>query len=280
MSLFLHLMALFKFRKTPAEALAGSQPPPTVEQLRLRAKYRLVGASILVLVGVLVFPLMFDKQPRPLPSDTPMVLLDPVKPGAPAQAVAAPAKPVLAPKPSIVGGLDKGESIVVEKTSPETVPAGKSSVVKAVTSPELPKAESKSVARLDPKPETKPDAKPEPKPEYKPEQKAAGASPAQSAEAQRVLALLDGKTASAAQPAPVDSVRFVVQVGAFAELERAQEVRLKIERAGLKTYTQVAQTREGQRIRVRVGPFEQKADAEKASEQVRKLDLPAVILSL
>ena len=43
----------------------------------------------------------------------------------------------------------------------------------------------------------------------------------------------------------------MVQVGAFADAAHAQEVRQKLERAGLKTYTHVAETKEGKRIRVR-----------------------------
>jgi DedD protein len=72
----------------------------------------------------------------------------------------------------------------------------------------------------------------------------------------------------------------VVQVGAFAEQARAQEVRMRLERAGLKTYTQVANTAEGPRIRVRVGPFDNRVEAEKAAEAVKKLGLPASILTL
>jgi len=71
-----------------------------------------------------------------------------------------------------------------------------------------------------------------------------------------------------------------VQVGAFADAARAQEVRLKVERAGLKTYTHVAETKDGKRIRVRVGPFADRAEAEKAAEKIKKLSLPAVLLTL
>jgi cell division septation protein DedD len=49
--------------------------------------------------------------------------------------------------------------------------------------------------------------------------------------------------------------RYVVQVGAFADADKARETRLKVERAGLKTYTHVVETKDGKRIRVRVGPF-------------------------
>jgi DedD protein len=71
-----------------------------------------------------------------------------------------------------------------------------------------------------------------------------------------------------------------VQVGAFADATKAREVRLKLEKAGLKTYTQVAETAGGKRIRVRVGPFGSKAEAEKAASKIKALDLPAAILTL
>jgi DedD protein len=57
-------------------------------------------------------------------------------------------------------------------------------------------------------------------------------------------------------------------------------VRLKVEHGGLKTYTQVAETKDGRRIRVRVGPFATKAEAEKAAEKIKKLSLPAALLTL
>ena len=55
---------------------------------------------------------------------------------------------------------------------------------------------------------------------------------------------------------------------------------MKLERAGLKTYTHVAETKEGKRIRVRVGPFATRAEAEKVAAKVKGLQLPASILTL
>ena len=97
-----------------------------------------------------------------------------------------------------------------------------------------------------------------------------------SNDGERARALLEGKPASAA----VAEGRFVVQVGAFADPARAREARQTLEKAGLKTYTQVADTKEGKRIRVRVGPFETRAEAEKAAVKVKALDLPASVLNL
>ena len=72
----------------------------------------------------------------------------------------------------------------------------------------------------------------------------------------------------------------MVQVGAFADPSKARETRLRVEKAGLKTYTNVADTKDGKRIRVRVGPFANRGEADKAAEKIKGLDLPAAILTL
>ena len=71
-----------------------------------------------------------------------------------------------------------------------------------------------------------------------------------------------------------------MQVGAFADNDKAREVRAKLERAGLKTYTQVVDTKDGKRTRVRVGPFANRAEADKAVARIKGLDLPASVLTL
>ena len=117
-------------------------------------------------------------------------------------------------------------------------------------------------------------AKQEPKPVEKPAEK----KTAPVDEGNKAQALLEGKDLS--KKNDVDGGRFVVQVGAFSDAARAREVRLKVERAGLQTYTHVAQTKEGSRTRVRVGPFSGRDEAEKAAAKIKKLDLPAAILTL
>jgi len=96
------------------------------------------------------------------------------------------------------------------------------------------------------------------------------------------------KTAASAPPASSDKPKasakssktkksWYVQAGAFAQEGNAQNVRLRIEAAGLETSTAPYETQAGRLIRVRVGPFQAKADAEKAALQVKALDLPAVL---
>ncbi|NJS37273.1 MAG: SPOR domain-containing protein, partial [Brachymonas sp.] len=74
--------------------------------------------------------------------------------------------------------------------------------------------------------------------------------------------------------------RFIVQFGSFADNTKAREARLKVEKAGFKTYVQVAETAQGKLIRVRVGPFATRAEADKAAAKIKSLDLPAAILTL
>lgn len=232
-------------------------PPQSVEAVRRRARHRLIGASVLVLLGVIGFPLLFDTQPRPIAVDIPIDIPSRQAPAAPAKAAPAPeAKPAeqAAPEPTRAAPLP----MITEEKSAEKV------AEKPEPKPE-PKAEAKAPAQA----EAKPEPKPEPKPHSEPK-------PAAPSEAARAAALLEGKTPAAATAAQ----RVVVQVGAFADEARAREVRQKLERAGLKTYTHVAQTAEGRRIRVRLGPYDSRAEAEKIAARVKSLGLSAAILTL
>ncbi len=102
-----------------------------------------------------------------------------------------------------------------------------------------------------------------------------------SDEAERARALLEGRSAKTpVAPGGADSERFIVQIGAFAEADKVREVRQKLERAGIKTYRQVVDTKDGKRTRVRVGPFEGRAEAEKAAARIKGLGLPVSLLSL
>jgi DedD protein len=243
-------MALFKFRKSGGdEPAAASAQPESVESLRRRARHRLIGASVLVLLGVVGFPLLFDTQPRPIAVDIPIEIPDrnKVKP------LAAPAR-VVAQAPVAAGA---GASAPVAQ-APAPAPVAVPSAPKA--------AEPVIVAKAQPQVEAKPEPKPEAKVEAKPT--------ARPADGDRAKALLEGKAVQASEG------RFVVQVGAFSDTAKAREARMKVERSGIKTLVQVVETKDGPRTRVRVGPFPNRAEAEKAAEKIKGLDLPAAILTL
>lgn len=113
---------------------------------------------------------------------------------------------------------------------------------------------------------------PSPAPEPKPA--------ARADDSARARALLEGRSTEAPAAASAEEARFIVQVGAFADAEKAREARTKVERAGLKTYTQVVDTKDGKRTRVRVGPFTNRAEADKAAARIKALDLSASVLTL
>lgn len=117
------------------------------------------------------------------------------------------------------------------------------------------------------------------KPAVTPAQAAAGQP--KPPEAALPLAVAQAKPTAAEAPATAKKSKakrqWFVQAGAFSQDSNAQNVRLKIEAAGLQTSAEPSDTPAGRLIRVRVGPFDAKVDAEKAALQIKALDLPAVL---
>jgi DedD protein len=278
-------MAFFKLRlpgrfsstQTGADALSNA-PAESVEVIRKRARHRLMGSVVLVLGAVVGLPLLFDSQPRPVAIDTPIVIPDRNQ-ASPLSATSGSAK-----TGAIKEGLAQDQAIAASQTgvakSAVTNSAGLDPHEEVVTK------DSKAEVRQEPKPELKAEAKPEPKSENKPEPKAEPKTESKNdskleakpdaKEAAKAKALLDGKEA----PKAGDAVRSVVQVGAYADLAKAKEARAKLESAGFKTYTQEIDTKDGKRIRVRVGPFATKEEADKTAEKIRKLNLQTSVLKL
>lgn len=252
-------MAFFKFRKTADEPASASPPPQSVEAMRQRAKHRLVGATVLVVLGVIGFPLLFDKQPRPIAIDTPINIPDRNKvlplvlPATPASVPVLPAVSSAVPV-AAAAGQSASEPLVITESSDKKTPVApvESGVIAIKNKVSEPLKPVKSVA-------------------------SAAVKPAAAAKAH---VLLPDQQSQKPDATVAQAGRYVLQVGAFADATRAHEVRLKLERAGLKTYTHVADTKDGKRIRVRVGPFSAKAEAEKTAEKIKKLNLPAALLTL
>ena len=74
--------------------------------------------------------------------------------------------------------------------------------------------------------------------------------------------------------------RFVVQVGAYGEASSARDMRQRVAKLGLKSYSQLAEVDGAKRFRVRVGPFSSREDAEKAAGTLKGAGLPAAIMTL
>ncbi|MDO9276944.1 MAG: SPOR domain-containing protein [Polaromonas sp.] len=245
-------MSFFNLRRggQSSKSKAGSNAQAeSVDIVRKRAKHRLIGAAVLVLIGVVGFPLLFDSQPRPVPVD---IAIDIPNKNSVRQLITP--QPVPATTPVAEAPPAATAAAVVSNTPPkeESVsakPAAAAAVVAAAPAPVSKKG---------------------------PEAKAEAVVPKVDDSA-RARALLEGNAAPAVA---ASDVRLVVQVGAYADAAKAREARLKLEKAGLKTYAQVVDTKDGQRTRVRVGPFPSRAEAEQVASKIKSLGLPVTILTL
>ncbi|HSI50453.1 MAG TPA: SPOR domain-containing protein [Ideonella sp.] len=295
------LLSKFKFgsSKTAAKASpsAAVDPSELVREVRSRARRRLVGAAMLLVIGIIGFPLLFETQPRPIPVDIPIEIpaRDTVPPLLPSGARQARPDPALQPPPEEAPAANAADvtpqavdpSPPASMAAPMPKPAPLPMITEAAPSRPQPASKpaqqpSQAVAVTPLKPASKPVEKPAEKPaeqrvaEKPPEPKPVAVKPAEKPATEKPTPeqMLAGKSTMA------DDGRFVVQIGAFAEAGSAREARGKVEGLGLKTYTQVIESATGRRIRVRVGPYATKAEADKAAARIKASGLPAAVLTL
>ncbi|MBC7702311.1 SPOR domain-containing protein [Aquabacterium sp.] len=264
---------LQRLRQQSAPPVADASPLSSadIEVARVRARRRLVGMVVLVGVGVVGLPWLFETQPRPLSPDVQVVSAassrgnGAVVPSRPAPAIASVTVPV--PDAPVESAQDEVEAPVASKPSPARAQVSQTVVAKPAPAKEAPKKEP---------------AKP-----------VVVAEKSATQDAARAKSLLEGKppvvnpavvpsdAKSVAKPASdAAATRYVVQIGAFSDVPTAREVRLKAERAGVKTYTQEVTVNGGKKIRVRVGPYANKAEADKAVDTLRKAGMTSALLTL
>jgi DedD protein len=212
---------------------------------------------VLLGVGVIAFPLLFETEPRPIPVDLPIVI--PPRETAPPLAMPPPASAARADAPAPVVAADP----------PPAAPAPEPAAAQ--------QAEPAAGPAATPKAESRPDQTSEPQPEPK----AAAAKTPPVDDGARARALLEGKAASPAPAAPAKPTgRYAVQIGAFAEAKTVREVRAKARQVGLETTTQVITVKTGEVTRIRVGPFSTREAADAAAVKARNAGLPASVLKL
>jgi DedD protein len=251
------LLSLFKRSPETAAEASAAAAPDAVAAARTRARQRLIGATVLLGIGVIGFPLLFETQPRPIPVDIPieiprkdglppLVLPPAAPPLSPASAAVLSGEPTLPSPPDRPSGRTAAPAEIVERAE---------DVGRELSAAAPPRAAPASAAR--------PPA-------------AASKAPAARTtdDGARAQALLDGQAASA------PAARVVVQVGAYTDADKLRDARQKVEQLGLKTYTQVIEVDGTKRTRVRVGPFETRAEADKAAARIKAAGLPVAVLTL
>ena len=247
---------MFK-RKDPPAPAGATDEAASVQAARTRARRRLIGAAVLVGIGIIGFPLLFETQPRPIAVDIPIEIPSrdqalPLKlptPKASGPVAARPAEPAPAPTPA------PAQAAVAEPVP--ALPATSTPAEREFIETPLPARAAASAAQRD---------------------------------AQRAQSILEGKpvaaatatasaSASASASAP-KTARYVVQAGAYTDSAALREARQKVEKLGLKTYTQVIESDAGSRTRVRVGPFDSREEADKAAARIKSAGLAANVLTL
>jgi DedD protein len=291
--------------KSPARQapLANTRNPAdaaeAMREVRARARTRLMGATVLLVTGVILFPLLFETQPRPIPVDLPIEIPARNAPGvvdASSHAGTRSVATLAANGPTASAAASR----VTESVSYDARPSAATPASAAPSTPSAPRSALASLAAaLTPatphSSDTAASAAAASSTVAQARPAARPVKPAAASSAAAPLATASRPSPAASRPSPAailadapetkpsdtaGGVRFVVQVGAFLDDAKVRETRAKVEKLGLKTYTQPVDTPTGKRIRVRVGPYGTKADADKIAARLKSDGLQAVVLTL
>lgn len=232
-----------------------------VDELRRRARRRLVGAVVLALGVAVIVPMLLETEQKPLGEDV-SVRIPPIddskfvnrlsEKGAktatkvPSQSAAAAARETPAadatPAAPAISGTSKYDTHVTDAPASGAAPAAASASHETSTADS---ASANPAGAANPKP---------PPPETHPFESAQStAIPTVTSE--------PGRTATAPAVAPKPSLAtaahegFAVQLAAFADDKGANSLAGRLKRAGYTAYTEPLKTSKGTLWRVRVGPY-------------------------
>lgn len=238
--------------------------PPGTEELELkkRARRRLTGAIVLVLAVVVALPLLLDNRPKPVSKDIDVripaqdadrVVSKPISPSEPSAQAPAPAPLPLPEEPRKPAKPEEKQQL--EPKAPATPSAP------AKVAPESEKPKSKSVAEPE-KPKPKPAAEPD-----KPRSKAAAETEKQRAKA----------PSETPRPKTTGAPQYVVQLGVFANPANAKQLQQKLSSQGVNAYSEVVKSSDGNRTRVRAGPYPTREEAEKVLAKLSSAGFDGVV---
>jgi DedD protein len=226
-------------RAAEAEELALTEDPE-----QQRARHRLIGAAVLVLIAVVGLPRILDNRPKSVTNDIAVNIVTSLP------------IPSVDPKPTEKSKADSS----LEPSSKELAAE--------------PKAEAKSNAKPEVKAETKTDVKPAAP------AKSAGLGLAAGEEvvsAQTKPNAEDGAAKSVVtttSPSQTGSGKFVIQIGAFASEERAKGWIAKLKDQKIPNYVLNKNGTDGTKLYIlRAGPYSDKEAAEAAEKKIKAMGL-------
>jgi DedD protein len=252
---------------------------PQLDDLRRRARRRLVGAVVLALAAAVLVPMLLESDPKPLGEDV-SVKIPPIddskfvsKVGEKAKA-AEPAVP--APKAEPKADAPSGTALPSTQEPAKEAPKSAATEAPKETASESGKsivsAEQKVLSPSAKTPAPKaPDATKAPAAEPVPKAADAAREPARDATKEAA------REGAAAKPAaePVKAAEapkagtFSVQLAAFIDDKGANSLAGKLKKSGYPAYTEPYQTTRGTLWRVRVGPYGSRDAAEAARTKLK-----------
>jgi DedD protein len=230
-------------RAAEAEELALTEDPE-----QQRARHRLIGAAVLVLIAVVGLPRILDSKPKSSPNDIAVNIVTSLP---------------------IPGAETKPETKPDEKQKTEVIPEPAKEAPKVAATPEV---------KSDVKPEVKTEAKTETKPAPAVNKAgtlglAAGEEVVTTPTAPKSDA--KPKVDDAAKPAtPNGSGKYVIQIGAFASEDNVKALVARLKNQKIPSYVLNKTNAEGGKVfLVRAGPYTDKDAAEAAEKKIKAMGL-------
>lgn len=240
---------------------AAATPLPTpdnAEQLRRRANRRLLGASILLLIAIIAIPMFLEREPPPLP-DNVDVRIPPVE--------------GMKFEPKFPAGSDAKKSGGKAVERPAEIPAitepsGAQAAVGGVIAPPPP-TPAPPVAAVSPKPASA-------------EAKLSAVAPKEAAKPSAQAPEKPAEKVAAKESTPADRRlgQLVVQVIAVRDPVTAKQFYEKAKGLKFPVYTEKIDVADGVVIRVRVGPYATRPQAESARTKLAQAGFEAKVLIL
>lgn len=229
---------------------SADDPVLTEDPEHQRARHRLIGAAVLVLVAIIALPQILDSKPKATSNDIAITIVS----NLPVAAPATTAPPAPTPEPKVEDA-------------------------KVITTPAAPASERKEAS--------KPTASaPAPVPAASNPPKA---SPSTTVDKSLGLAAGEEMVATAksnvapspAEVAPTTSGKFVIQIGAFASEERAKGWITKLKEQKIPNYVLNRTSADGTKLfALRAGPFTDREAAESAEKKIKAMGLTPRIVEV
>jgi DedD protein len=265
----------------PISNRSGTDSALAVDELKRRARRRLVGAVVLALAAAVILPLLLESDPKPLGDDVSIKIppvdsgrfVNPLSPEKAAVPGATDAKPgPSTPRKSIAEAERRvlGQAPAAAPPVPGPVPATPGPPpATAPTSPPVAPLPSGALGKVEgPVKSAPPNVDPDKTTDapVKADEPAKSDPPATTTGSGKSMPV-PGSDANVKSGAPAPSAidpatAYSVQVGAFVDAKSAADLVDTLKRGGFSAYTEGVATAQGTVQRVRVGPFATKAAAD------------------